>query len=296
MPRTSKDRSLTSTAVALVLCSAFLHAVWNLLAKRAGGGAVFVWLFTVWGSALLWPVAAYLWLFDKPHLGWTSFGFMCGTAFLHLLYFVVLQRGYRVGDLSLVYPLARGTGPTLSTILAVLILNERPSVATVLGLILVVAGVLLLTWQTGPRQSDDKTRAAIRWGLLCGVCIATYSVWDKYAVSEVDVPPVLLELFTNFGVCLMLTPHALRRKAEVHRVWKEHRREVFGVAILAPLSYILILTAMSFTPLSSVAPAREISILIGAVLGARFLGEQHTTRRIIAAGLMVCGVILLAVG
>ncbi|MDA0588866.1 MAG: DMT family transporter [Planctomycetota bacterium] len=288
---------MTVTAVTLILTSALIHAIWNLMAKRAGGGgAAFVWLFTGCGSALLWPIAIYVWLNRQADIGWTGAGFICGTAVLHLLYFLVLQRGYRSGDLSLVYPLARGTGPTLSTILAVMILGERPSVATAFGLVLVVAGVVLLTWRRGPRESDEKTRSAIKWGLLCGVCIATYSVWDKYAVSEAGVPPILLELFTNLGVCLMLTPHVLSRKDEVRRVWKEHRREVIGVAILAPLSYIMILTAMSFTPLSSVAPAREISILFGAVLGARFLGEEHTTRRLIAAGLMVSGVVLLAFG
>ena len=288
---------MTSTAVVLILSSAFMHAVWNLLAKRAGGGgSVFVWLFTAFGSAILWPIAAYVWFTQKPDFGWTGFWFMCGTAVLHLLYFVALQRGYRMGDLSLVYPLARGTGPTLSTIMAVVILNERPSMRTIVGLVFVVAGVLLLTWRSGPRESDGKTRAAIKWGFLCGVCIATYSVWDKYAVSEINVPPILLELFTNFGVCLMLTPHAMARRDDVRRVWRAHRIEVIGVAILAPLSYILVLTAMTFTPLSSVAPSREISILIGAILGVRFLGEAHTRRRIIAAGAMVCGVVLLALG
>ncbi len=288
---------MTSTAVTLILSSAVVHALWNLLAKRAGsGGAVFVWLFTAVGSSLLWPVAVAVWFVQRPDLGWLGFGFMMGTAGLHLVYFLVLQRGYRTGDLSLVYPLARGTGPTFATIMAVVILGERPSAATVCGLVLVVAGVLLLTWRQGPRKPDRNTREAVKWGFLCGVCIATYSVWDKYAVSEVHVPPILLELFTNFAVCVMLTPHALGRRDEIRRVWSGHRLEVCGVAILAPLSYILILTAMSFTPLSSVAPSREISILIGAILGSRFLGESHTTRRIIAAGTMVCGVILLATG
>ena len=288
---------MTITALLLILIAAFIHALWNLLAKRAGGGgAVFVWLFTACSSALLWPVAVILYVIQQPDIGWLGFGFMCGTAVLHLLYFIVLQRGYRVGDLSLVYPLARGTGPTLSTIMAVTILGERPTATTVAGLVLIVVGVLLLTWKQKSEESDEKTRAAIRWGILCGVCIGTYSVWDKYAVSEVHVPPVLLELFTGFAICLMLTPHAWSRKDAVRSVWREHRWEVIGVAIMAPASYILILTAMSFTPLSSVAPAREISILIGAVLGTRFLGEQHTQRRIIAAIAMVCGVIALAVG
>ena len=221
------------------------------MAKRAGSsGAVFVWMFTACSSAILWPAAVYVCFAQRPDIGWTGLGFMFGTALLHLLYFIVLQRGYRIGDLSLVYPLARGTGPALSTFGAVLILKEKPSAGTLLGLGLVVGGVLRLTWRSGQRDADETRKPAVFWGVLCGICIATYSVWDKYAVSEVDVPPILLELFTGLAICLMLTPHALSRRDEVRRVWKEHRREVFGVAILAPLSYMLVLTAMSFTPLS----------------------------------------------
>jgi drug/metabolite transporter (DMT)-like permease len=288
---------LTNAAVLLILSSAFIHAWWNLLAKRAGGGgSVFVWLFSACSSIMLWPVAAFVWFSQRPDFGWVGFAFIGGTTVLHLLYFVVLQRGYKVGDLSLVYPLARGTGPTLSTIMAVIILGERPSVGSICGLVFVVVGVFLLTWRSGSQESSEKTRAAIKWGILCGICIAIYSVWDKYAVTEIHVPPILLELLTNFGVCLMLTPHAMKHKDDVRAVWKNHRREVIGVALLAPLSYILVLTAMSFTPLSTVAPAREISILIGAILGAKLLGEEQTKRRLVAAGTMVCGVVLLAVG
>lgn len=288
---------MSITAVVLILVSAFLHAIWNLLAKRAGvGGAVFVWLFSACSSVLLWPIAVAVYFIQKPQIGWHGLGFMCGTACLHLLYFIVLQRGYRVGDLSLVYPLARGTGPTLSTLMAVAVLGERPTPVTISGLVLVVTGVVLLTWRLKSEESDKETRAAIKWGVLCGVCIGIYSVWDKYAVSEVEIPPVLLELFTGFAICLMLTPYAYARRDTVRSVWKSHRWEVLGVAILAPASYILILTAMSFTPLSSVAPSREISILIGAILGTKFLGEQHTLRRLVAAGAMVCGVVALTIG
>lgn len=288
---------VSSSTVALILTSAFCHALWNMLAKRAGAsGAVFVWLFTACSSVLFVPIAVLILVLQKPQVGWIGAGFICGTSVLHLLYFVVLQRAYKVGDLSLVYPLARGTGPTLSTILAVLILQERPSVMTVCGLLLVVGGVLLLTWKQGPHESEKKVRAAIKWGIFCGVCISTYSVWDKYAMSELKVPPVLFELFTNFGVCLLLTPHAWPQRDVARKVWRDHRWEVIGVAFLAPASYILILTAMADTPLSSVAPFREISILIGAVLGTKFLREEHTTRRLVAAAAMVCGVVALAFG
>ncbi|MCH2202081.1 MAG: EamA family transporter [Fuerstiella sp.] len=287
---------MTVTAVVLILTSAFMHATWNLLAKRAGGGAVFVWLFTAVSSVILCPVGLVLYLTQRPDIGLLGFLFMCGTALLHLLYFVVLQRAYLVGDLSLVYPLARGTGPMLSTLMAVIILGERPSVVTVGGLMLVVAGVLLLTWRPNRSHPNEQTRAAIKWGGLCGICIGSYSVWDKYAVSEIHVPPVLLELFTGLAICLMLSPHALAHRQTVRNVWHNRRWEVISVALLAPTAYILVLTAMSFTPLSAVAPAREISILIGTLLGTRFLGEQHTIRRIAAASAMVCGILALALG
>lgn len=273
-----------------------MHAVWNLLAKRSGGGAVFVWLFTAVSSVILCPVGLVLYLTQRPDIGWQGFLFMCGTAVLHLLYFVVLQRAYRVGDLSVVYPLARGTGPVLSTLMAVILLKERPSVMTMTGLTLIIAGVLLLTWRPGRGRSEEQTTEAIKWGGLCGVCIGSYSVWDKYAVSEVHVPPLLLEFFTGLAVFLMLTPHALAHKKTVRSIWDRRRREVISVAFLAPAAYILVLTAMSFTPLSTVAPAREVSILFGTLLGTQFLGEQHTSRRIAAASAMVCGIVALAAG
>ena len=172
---------MTATAVVLILTSAFMHAVWNLLAKRAGGGAVFVWLFTAVSSAILCPIGLVLYLTQRPDIGLQGFLFMCGTALLHLLYFVVLQRAYLVGDLSLVYPLARGTGPMLSTLIAIIILGERSSVVTVGGLMLIVVGVLLLTWRQSQGRSDKQTRTAIKWGGLCGVCIGSYSVWDWLA-------------------------------------------------------------------------------------------------------------------
>lgn len=286
---------LDSLALTLILTSAFAHAYWNMLTKRAGGGAVFVWLFSMVSLVVLIPLAIGLFVLQRPTITPLGFGFMCGTALLHLLYFLVLQRAYRTGDLSLVYPLARGIGPTLATVSAVILLAEEPSMLALTGLVLVIMGVFLLTLRQSPEHAKHP-REAILFGVLCGICIATYSVWDKYAVAELAVPPLLLEVFSSLGIAVMLTPHALRNRPIVKQQWQTKRFEVLGVAVLAPTSYILVLTAMRFTPLSLVAPSREISILIGAVLGARFLGEEHTARRLFAAALMVAGVIALAAG
>src|SRR3954447_23115557 len=120
-PRGSPDRgpsersSSVSTAVlALVVLAALAHAAWNVLAKTAAGGATFVWLFSALAAAIWLPVAAVALVVDGGEpVGLEGIGFMAGSGALHALYFVLLQRGYRDGDLSLVYPLARGTGPLL---------------------------------------------------------------------------------------------------------------------------------------------------------------------------------------
>ena len=286
---------MNSVALTLILVSAIIHATWNLLAKKSGGGRIFVWMFTTLSSLVLVPAAFVQLIVQQHEVNLIGAGFVAGTAVVHLLYFMLLQRGYQTGDLSLVYPLARGLGPILATIGAVIVLGERPSAIAIAGLVLVMLGVILLTVQ-GSNAPMKHPRAAIFYGSMTGIVIAFYSVWDKFAVSRLAVPPLVLEAFAGLGISLMLAPYALKRWDQVKETWSKNRTEVIGVAVLAPLSYILVLTAMSFTPLSYVAPSREISILFAAIFGAHFLGEGHTARRLLAACSMVGGLIALAVG
>ncbi len=286
---------MTAFALVLVLTAAVVHASWNMLAKRSRGGAAFVWLVAACSAVLYAPLALVAVVLQRPQLGWAEFGFMAGSAGLHLAYFLLLQRGYRNGDLSLVYPLARGTGPLLSTTAAVLFFGERPSAIALAGAALIGVGVFLIAG--GPRHLQrEQARWAVWYGLMTGVLIAGYTLWDKHAVSVLLIPPLLLDYGSNFGRMLLLTPAMPQRRRQVQLEWRQHRREVLGVAVLSPLSYILVLTALSFTPVSYVAPLRETSILIGALIGARLLAEGHTVRRLTAAGAMMAGVVALAVG
>ena len=286
---------MNSLALALVFVAAVIHAIWNLLAKKVASGSLFVWLFNTLSSSVLVPVAIVWAIVQQAEVDRIAVGFIVGTALLHLIYFLLLQRGYRAGDLSLGYPIARGIGPALATLGAIVVLGERPTSFALAGLLLIVTGMVVLTWQ---RRSPDAAYpvGGICYGILTGVAISVYSVWDKIAVARMEVSPIMLESFTGLGISLALMPAAIRRWDEVKDLWRGHKIEVIGVAVFAPLSYILILTAMSFTPLSYVAPCREISILFAAVLGPRLLGEAHEGRRVAAACLMVAGVISLAVG
>jgi len=288
---------MTAAALALILVAAVLHATWNLCAKRAGGGLPFVWIVGAIICAGYVPVVAgYVW-WKHPDFPPGAAWWIVGSAVLKTSYALFLQRSYRHGDFSLVYPLARGTGPLLSTLAAIAFLGERPMPLALAGGLVIVASIF---WLTGGfrlfHQDRSHLRTALRYGLVSGVFIAAYTIWDRHGVATVQVPPILWDAGTATMQLVFLTPFALSRRAEVASEWREKKRWAFAVALLAPVAYVLVLTAMSFTPVSYVAPAREVSIVIGAFLGARVLKEGDARRRVPAAVAMALGVIALALG
>lgn len=284
---------MTMLAVGLVLFSALLHATWNLLAKRAQGGAAFMWLYDVLALAIFAPVVILFVLFSHASFSIRALFFIVGSGLLELAYFLLLQRGYRVGDLSLVYPLARGTGPILTTVVAFLIFGERPTPLALSGTVCVVGGVLLIGWL--PRRiRDRRARLAVLYGALTGCCIAGYTLWDKAALSTGQLAPLVLLYGTVCVQAPLLTPFAIRHWSEVRFHWHTHRLEAIGIAVLSTISFVLVLTALTFTPVSYIAPFREVSVLFGTLLGARLLAEGETKRRLLAACVIVVGIVMLA--
>ena len=286
---------MTALALAMVLASALFHATWNLLAKRAGGGASFVWLSDLLAMALFLPLFVWALLTSETPIGPAQLVFSGGSGALHVTYFLTLLRGDRAGDLSLVYPLARGTGPVISTIGAILLFAERPTALALAGMLMIALGAFFLTG--GPRalRSNDAGAAAA-YGLVTGLLIGAYTLWDKGGLTVGMLSPLVLYYGGTTCRVLILTPVIARRRRQVRAVWREHKLALFGVAVLGTLSYLLVLTALGMSPVSYVAPAREISILLGAVMGTRLLAEGDSLRRLLASGAMVFGVVALAVG
>lgn len=286
---------MTLLALTLVLASASLHAIWNLFAKNVSGGIVFVWLFSTMATLVYAPVLAISILIQPLHLSVIGALFLGGTCLLHIFYYWLLNRGYRVGDLSLVYPLARGTGPLLSTIGAVLLLGERPTLVALVGTLLIAAGIVVLTGD--PRKFRAAgIHGAVAYGMFTGLVIAAYTLWDKTAVSVVLITPLLLNWASSLTRTVLLAAFALRQKDEVRRLWQKHWRETLGVAVLDPLSYILFLTALSVGQVSYLAPMRQLSILFAALIGARVLAEDQARRRLVAVAAMTVGLVILTLG
>lgn len=221
---------------------------------------------------------------------------MAGTAVIHAAYFLLLQRGYRAGDLSLVYPVARGTGPLLATLAAIALFSERPTWRALAGAAGVIGGIFFMALTRRDAQRAARHPEAVGFGLVTGLTIAGYTLWDKHAVAVLLIPPLLLDWAGNLGRTLLVSPYALHRWARVREVWRTRRLEVIAVGVLCPLSYILVLTALVFTPVSYVAPAREVSIVIGTLLGSHLLSEPHAARRLAGAAAIMLGVAALALG
>ncbi|MDU8926857.1 DMT family transporter [Alisedimentitalea sp. MJ-SS2] len=285
---------MTLFGFSLVLFAAVCHASWNFLVKRIEAGPELVFLFSAMSTLVYLPLA--LW-YGRDIIGFEPihYLFLFGTVILHTGYFVQLQTGYRHGDLSLVYPTARSTGPLLSVSFAVLVLGEQASVQAIAGGVLIVFGVLMLGGGLKARRGDG-TLKSLGFGLTVGCFIGAYTVWDAYAVAHLAIAPVLMDWFSNLGRTMIMTPVALRRRAALRLLWKNHWLEALLVGIISPLAYILVLYAMTFTPVLYVAPLRETSVLLAVLLGAIVLKEGDLKRRLKWAVVIVTGVTLLATG
>ena len=290
------------TALALVMCAALLHAIWNVAAKKAGGDQRFA-LLTVLMSVVLWaPLAAWVGWGQLEQLGRWEWCVLWASAIVHVAYFSCLLKGYRVSDLTVVYPVARGSGPLLASLGAVLLLGERISAVGTLGVLGVCAGVFLIAGGTGLwRQAQEPERrarvlAGLRWGALTGALIALYTLIDGYAVKVLMIGPVLVDYVGNVLRLPFLAGAALRDWGAFVQASRSQWRYALVVATLGPLAYILVLYAVTLAPLSHVAPAREVSMLFAALIGGKLLGEGDQGLRLMGAGLMAGGVAALALG
>ena len=288
---------MTGLALALVLFSAFVHASWNYLLKKSGGGSGLITAASGLSLVVYAPLVAVVAWTQSYQVQPMHLVLMLGSGMIHTAYFLLLDRAYRSGgDLSIVYPLARATGPLLTIVVAVLLLGERPGPAAIAGAVLIGASAVVLTGNPFAWHKSEA-RHAVGFALLTGFMIATYTIWDKASVATWLIPPLLYDWGCNaFRVCVLVPLTRHRAPGGIARAWREKRGTVVAIALLSPLSYILVLTAMVFTPVSLVAPAREVSILFAALMGAHLLREGDVTRRAIAALGMVLGITGLALG
>lgn len=288
---------MTTSAIALVLGAAVLHALWNLAAKRAqDGGYLFVFAYAA-ASAVLWlPLGLIVLAATSTPLTWTLLGTAAVSGLLHVIYGVTLQTGYARADLGVVYPVARGTGPLLTIIVAIGALGERPGLPALLGGLLVIGGVVVVATaglRTGSAARGRATRGVV-WGTATGASIAAYTLWDDHSVAQLALLPIPYFAFAATWQSALMLPGVRGRGDELRSVVGRYWREIACVAVLSPLAYVLVLQAMRTTSVALVAPVRESSIVVGSLLAWWLFGEQRPARRLIGALVVLAGIALLA--
>jgi len=284
---------MTAGALALVLAAALLHAAWNALAKRGTDPLAFLALCSCVAAPVLLPLAApLLWRDGVPA---RALPFVLGTIALHVVYFAALGRAYSTGAYSVVYPIARGLGVALVPAGAYVLLDERLSPLGIAGIALVIAGVATLH-RVGHRHAiatGTTLGAATLWAVVTGLSIASYSLLDKAGVARLH--PVPYMFFMEAGCGLVLLPAALLARPDaVRREWSANWRAIIAVGAMSAAGYTLVLLAFRLSKAGYVVAARELSIVLSALIGTLWMGEGRVGPRVAAATIVLAGVAFVA--
>lgn len=296
--------------VAVVLVAAVTHAVWNTASKWKRGDTVrFVWAYTVGSALLCLPVAL---VHGAATGAEVSPALLLGAVVsgaLHVVYSLTLQTGYDHADLGVVYPVARGTGPVVTTLVAVGVLGERLTTTETVGVVLVVVGIVVVlgnpftaaggaaapSARSSPAPATGGAVRGVLWGAATGLAIAAYTLWDDHSVTALHLDPIEYFAGTLIVEAIVLTPRALRGGwRPVVGTVRANAVVVPLIAVLSPVAYILVLIAMQTAPVAIVAPLRESSIVLGSLLGWWLFHERNLLRRLVGAGVVLVGIIAIS--
>jgi drug/metabolite transporter (DMT)-like permease len=270
-----------------VLFAAACHAGWNALIKvgldplstttliSLGSGVVALILVPFVGTPAM---AAWPWLI--------------GSIAIHLVYFASLIESYRTGDLGQVYPIARGAAPLMTAVATTIFIDERLSTVGWTGILALVAGVLLLSARGG-RELAQIDRRAIGFALFTAMTICAYSVVDGVGARH-SANPNAYSVWLFIGIAVVMLPYALYRDGpDVIPAMQRFWRRGFAGGALQVLSYGIAIWAMTAAPIAVVATLRETSVLFGAVIAVVVLKEPLRAVRVVAACMIVCGLVLI---
>lgn len=278
---------MSLTLLSLILFAAVLHATWNFFAKRSGGGLTVLWLGAAISTAATIPAAIIAqWGHPIPRDG-LIIG--CISGLVHCAYWWALARMYEAGDISLAYPIARGSGVAGTAIGSLIWLREPLSFAGAMGIGAVCVGVIALGFQ---RRVEPVRTHAVVLALITGLTITGYTLLDDRGVESM-LPPTYLAIETGVGALALAVIMRKHLRAGLLPAYRLHWKTVWIIGVGSPLTYLVILFAYAKGPVGYITAVREFSVVIAALLGVWFLGERMTIVRWIGIALVVAGTILI---
>ena len=274
--------------IGLVLLAALLHASWNAMAKSGGTPQFSIASYRLISAVCCLPL---LFLFPLPLAA--SWPMLLASAIIHTAYYGTLSMSYRTGDLSQVYPLFRGLAPVLVVLGAALFANEYLPAGAMIGIGLVSAGLISITFAGG--AVGKIPAAALRWGLATSVLIAAYTVADGIGVRAAGNPfSYIIWLFVlepiPIGLWLLM-----RERAGWFEYMRAKPAKITAGALAAATAYAMVIYAMSVAPMGMVSSLRETSVIFAALIGTLMFREPFGRQRIIAAILVCLGVVLIKI-
>jgi drug/metabolite transporter (DMT)-like permease len=271
----------------LIICSAFLHALWNFAAKKASGNFYVVYLGLLVSCFLIFPFL--FTLSAKDIFNTRAFPYVMATGTIHAVYFFALAKAYEHGDISSAYPVARGTGVAGTALIAFFGLNEAITLFGLLGIASISFGTLFVGWKHSQQTGHPK---GLWFALLVGAMIVSYSIVDKLGVGIMNPVAYIFGLWII--ATLWLTPYVLIfKRRELSLAWKEYKKYSFIIGAGSLVTYLLILFIYRIAPVSYVVALRELAVAIGALMGFVFLGEKFTGIKIIGIALIVLGMMAI---
>ena len=276
-------------ALGLLFASAILHTTWNLLLKQAGEKYMATWWGMLLGSLLFLPA---LFVLGLPARSTWILLFI--SALAEAAYFIVLSYAYGDADFSLVYPMARGAAPALIAVWSVLFLHEALTTGGVIGLIIIVAGLMIVgasSWV----QVDGKPHLRGIWpALILALLISIYSVIDGAAVKHTG--PFSYAALIYFVSSAYMTPYILRRHGwqKLKEEFAAYHWRLLMIGALIVVAYLMALLAYRLAPVSYSGAIREVGVVMGAIAGWQFLGEKFGPVRVVGAVVIFSGILVIA--
>ncbi len=284
-------------AITLVLISAAIHALRELIIKRAHDKQIFAWLICLVCIPLFFPLLVYEWL--QGNVTWVAVQITIGAGVVHSLYWYWMTRAYDGGDLSHVYPIMR-SAPALIVILSILFLGEHVTLLAAIGVVTILLGIYMINMKKFSLQGFLEPIESLRekhtqFALITACAVTAYSLQDKIVIGHMD--PLLYAYALNVIITLYWAPFIYRYKTrvQIRTEWERSPRDILLNAVIGTSSYALILVALTMERVSYVASLRQISIVFGVLLGGHLLQERHKWIRLGAAGMIFTGTVMIAV-
>jgi drug/metabolite transporter (DMT)-like permease len=289
------------TAVAgVILVSAVLHASWNFATRAVKGNLAVLWLSLALSGVASMPVAI-VWIVLHPPQA-ESWLILLISSILNAVFFSLLGKAYEKGEISLVYPVARGTGVAGAAMIAMGLGLETIHPLAGAGIAAVCVGILLIGLGHNGDSQGSKLHAVVL-AVLTGASVACYSILDKIGVGGMKeiglrgMHPIIYVSGQYLGTALFMIPYAWpRTKGKVLATWKAHPRHVAFIGSASLVTYLLILYVYPLGPASSIIAFREVAVVLGCLLGFLVLKERLTVRKVLGIAAIVAGLVLIKVG